>query len=1014
MKHWRVALVAVITLVSGCAEKPVEQPLRSLERSGKSSFICVGPDGQGRSIDACPDYDRGENRLLALVTQTLRGEVAVVDITNETVLDADPGVPGFSFLPVGANPIDIASTPGGSATFVASAEVGRSAIYALPTASVINGAASEPIRAAAAWPACTLPSAPSSLLVLTDPLRTEACAPSDVASAVPLAEEGSAGRRKLAVTLPETGELWILDAEAVLNQPPGELPPCVAEVTVPLQSAAPAAAPGQELPPDLEAPATCGGNSQNTTASVAGAARPVDLAYSEGRLFIADQGVPLIHVVDVSDPCAALERPPLRPVSFEAPERTVLTKRVAVSPRTGNGEQFVYAIDDADGSVMVFDVTSPTTNPTPLVRPRAPRLPFEPADRIRFDSPARDVEFVTHDVPEFDPATGIAVSGTRCDPDPLLSSADPRALHRPRSNRTLGAGPRRLRGTFAMVALANGQIVVVDVDDWDAACRRPAETNPAATEDFRGCSGDPGADYSETVSEEASCSVVEPHRTRSATFVVTSSEAGVRAPTLRGFPRLTSTQGLLATDRTEQGRRHPKLLGVPFGGPWPRVPNPDAPDQIVALCGELWIGTSRFRTYCDDSGNVVGGDLPVAPGLADNNSVLLSFVEPRAHLTEDVAATYEGALTEERHAGVFSFLSDPTIPKLVLKDSDAAFCARGVQDLALTAQMASEVPLAPLPLEEPPPLRAPNRPLPLNSPEDFARRHVDYVQITSDFLPSDDPYWAAAEVCGVAANDRREQCETWFGSVDTPSGSRDLLIEDARQNHLLLQPRSGAWAELRDQLQCCFPTAISYVVRGGHQWIVAGSVSGFQHDVSVDPAAPPPPAEESDPALRGFEVDNRCMRAPECTPRKRYLRGRVIEISNSESTDTCQRAAGAVDPAPCPVGSGTDALACKFNFPPGSSGLLAAARQCAFENATSRFAIFRGSEPSQRDYSFIWQTTGGFAPLFADLSTAQSSSVLPQSLVFVPQLNQVAVADGATQGLVMIDLGTVAVDALYF
>ena len=129
-----------------------------------------------------------------------------------------------------------------------------------------------------------------------------------------------------------------------------------------------------------------------------------------------------------------------------------------------------------------------------------------------------------------------------------------------------------------------------------------------------------------------------------------------------------------------------------------------------------------------------------------------------------------------------------------------------------------------------------------------------------------------------------------------------------------------------------------------------------------------------------------------------------------------------LDPSLCavgtPTGEGDDlGLICNFAFQPNAQWLNVndpEQSRCVFENITARFAVYRGAEPSQRDFAFVWQSVGGFTPLFTELATVNSSAVLPQSLEFVPQLNQVAVADGATQGLVLIDLDTVGLEALYF
>ncbi|MCA9639532.1 MAG: hypothetical protein KC492_02530, partial [Myxococcales bacterium] len=84
-----LGLLSAVWLI-GCQDAPISLPLRSLERSGEVAFVCSNQhnvDTPGRSIDDCPDYDDtddGEelNQLLALVTQTTRGEVAVVNLSR--------------------------------------------------------------------------------------------------------------------------------------------------------------------------------------------------------------------------------------------------------------------------------------------------------------------------------------------------------------------------------------------------------------------------------------------------------------------------------------------------------------------------------------------------------------------------------------------------------------------------------------------------------------------------------------------------------------------------------------------------------------------------------------------------------------------------------------------------------------------------------------------------------------------------------------------------------------------
>ena len=116
----------------------------------------------------------GRNELYALVTQTSTGEVAVINVPydmdnrddDEGVVDVDPSSPGYGFLRVGAQPIDIVSMPAGQASFVASAEPGRMGIYGLPTSCVDEPLPDEPPRDLTTWPACRLPVAPGGLALI--------------------------------------------------------------------------------------------------------------------------------------------------------------------------------------------------------------------------------------------------------------------------------------------------------------------------------------------------------------------------------------------------------------------------------------------------------------------------------------------------------------------------------------------------------------------------------------------------------------------------------------------------------------------------------------------------------------------------------------------------------------------------------------------------------------------------------------------------------------------------------
>ena len=101
---------------AGCQATPVTVPVRSLERSGKVAFVCLDPPGPAGTVeqplskctaqqfltineylfqDDAGDIDAGSGalpHLYALVTQTTRGEVAVIDTSSSSnsVLDENP------------------------------------------------------------------------------------------------------------------------------------------------------------------------------------------------------------------------------------------------------------------------------------------------------------------------------------------------------------------------------------------------------------------------------------------------------------------------------------------------------------------------------------------------------------------------------------------------------------------------------------------------------------------------------------------------------------------------------------------------------------------------------------------------------------------------------------------------------------------------------------------------------------------------------------------------------------
>jgi hypothetical protein len=62
----------------------------------------------------------------------------------------------------------------------------------------------------------------------------------------------------------------------------------------------------------------------------------------------------------------------------------------------------------------------------------------------------------------------------------------------------------------------------------------------------------------------------------------------------------------------------------------------------------------------------------------------------------------------------------------------------------------------------------------------------------------------------------------------------------------------------------------------------------------------------------------------------------------------------------------------------------------------------------EREMAYHFQTRGSFAPLAINLA-ATTAAVTPQSMRFIESLGQLAVVDGQSQGLVLIDLAGVGI-----
>ncbi len=982
---------------AGCSQNATPVTVRSLERSGKAAFLCIrfprvrepsaasGPlPKPGIQLDGCFDSDvapsqfnYGIPHVISLVTQTARGEVAVVDVTSRTVVDVDTAVPGFNFLPVGAMPTDVVATHGSNASFVGIGDPTRPAIFGLPSTKLPLWRDSTPVDFGS-WPACALPpgGVPSEMVIVSDTTAspsdpggkrafcdgTPGSIPAEEVDITPEVE--MFGRQKLAVLLPELGEVDIIDAQELLARPPGEFEPCKIEHRVFL-SGDPNALPQPPTPKDAgpesgssdasdDGPSDAsipdggvadsgdpgdaddagdgaddaGGGAdgmscmlrRTPSAPPSTTPHPYALALSDdGRLYISDDNASVIHVVDVRDPCAATEMAPLLPYSAADPSRAVVSGAITVSPLTSDGKRFVYASDlKSGGSLMVFDVSSTSTERRPIQRNDRLYNPLEPPDRLNFAAPIESMTFATHEVPlaPVNDTTGQIPRGVPCDP---ANGTDPNRP--PDDYAAAGAQPRRLRGTFAFLALANGDLAVLDLDDYDQACRRPRLTDEKAL----GCEGRPIASGDlPSASNEASCNVVERHRQRSTYYFINSDRAGRHAPAMQTYPVLFERDGTALTiDPSRPATLNlPKLLGP-------------------ALDAQSEEARPLLATVLS-SGATPNLGLSSNPRDALDNWVTFDLREPRAHPAQAWTVTYEGVLpwfsgrrgrlqcADPGKDAVSCELGDNP-SHLELYDSSVGFCDGGAQGEGMDPG-------------------------------------GDLLEIVDDMPDPADPYWTSEKIQGVC---NRQECEAMFGTLEAPrvieDGNpvgRDVVIAKSYQGKLSLKNTEAMYQRQRHiPMACCFPYPVTYTIRANGHWIVNGQATGFAHRLVPDPS-------ETDPTKQACVVS--------CDENLRLRNGRVV-------------ARPAPDPLPEPVPAYDDL-------------------DSIFHNAQLRFNIW-DKEPTcekkpcagrVRDRYFAFQETGGFVPMRFPLSSSQP--VMPSSVRFVRGLYMLAIPDPVQQGLLLFDL----------
>jgi hypothetical protein len=1047
------------SVLFACSETPASVAIRTFESAQKVDVICLRVYGdnapeplkQEDCAPVPPDVNGGnlQNQLFALVTQTRRGEVAVVDLSAGAIIDQSDAVPGLNFLPVGANPTDIAATPDGRMAFVASAEPNKFAIYGIPGHRILGDKASRrdpdgPI-ALTSWPACALPQRPGSLTVVPRKRFTvEADAGTDGGDADAGTPASLEVPYELVAVLPgdrtSPAKVITIDPRPFLRATPrrdaagnpidsfgegptlipGQAPACpiTAAIEIVGESAVPARVPagrpwedgvkwvdgGVDLSCEVpDKPSHCGarpckcvdpttGNPLGTrtvtlddggsTTVDAGACepdagtseegeralelgpldppQPVAIARDDQMLYVADDGIPLIHVIDLSVPGAPRELPPFVVSSIVDPSRVVSIRDIAISPPTREYKRYLYAVDRKEGSIAVFDVTDPVNaDRSPMRRPHPELNPLVPPDRISFGAPVFTVAFARNDFP-LTRINGVsepnARTGVLCNPSPNAAPANGLArdfgyyYREGSTDLDVDLGPARLRGIFAFATLSTGEIVAIDVDDWDAPCRRPlnlsgnppggpilaslAQPNPVNTDDldpYHAPQAPP-----DTVTQEVFFPVSAPHRPRSSFLLRDDPSSGKHVPYMQSTPTLSSINAVTPPLRGPGSEETPKL-------------RPTATRPGGSAAGTEEVG------------------------------VQFSLDTPDVHFDQDWTVTYEGKLLGLEGLPA-TIATNDNYSSLVLSQAQARFCAKGVEDWSVGGERANAITNA---------LAVAGR---SGYAERLDRRMMDYVQVVDELLPANDAFWRQADVpepnscwdeklspsnpndpaqVETAARLRYDACSNFFGPVSDQSPNRDFPILEAYDDRLVVgrfgkvvegasreaiysDPSNAPYLKL---MRCCFHHQVKFDIRTGSQWVTTGSSVGLMSHVE-----------------RG--EGGRCVLS--CEPRQALLESRAPSLPYDD---------GAFAP---------------FRDSP-----------LAMRNPAFSFFVQNGTKdgkeaPPSRDMAFHFQTRGQFTPLTINIA-ATTTAVNPKSMRFIESLGQIAVVDGSSQGLVLIDLAGVRI-----
>jgi hypothetical protein len=481
--------------------------------------------------------------------------------------------------------------------------------------------------------------------------------------------------------------------------------------------------------------------------------------------------------------------------------------------------------------------------------------------------------------------------------------------------------------------------------------------------------------------------------------------------------------------RSEFPLRNDPTLGLHYPNvvltPQLFAPGPDG-GIGAAITGSISSGNPALlptQTNLPDPSTADGGFAEGGAGIR------IAWEDPTAHVDQNWNVDYEGKLQSFAAAPIAFDIDlvgegiDQNRPhyqyqSLFLSSPGGSVCAKGVEDFTIGQQRAAQVNAEILakfcPGQDAGGCAA--------LPERLDQWLGDYVQVADDLLPQSDPYWSSdpganqTDDCwddftnattgdaGVTLTDptqRYNTCQNIFGYASDELVSRDFPILAAFDDGLVITrfnypsnakypvpattsnrqvtPPDPTNVQALKQLKCCFHGQMTFNVRTGGEWVTTGTQSGYLHHMTVDSAT------------------NRCVTS--CDPELALLSSRLVGIPPTRSPFSAE---GYVPDRDSPLAVRNPMFAFFMQHP-----------WVPDPNISSSQPIDAGGPPlvvqrPPRDSLWQFGLKGELAPLSLNLAST-NSNVSPQSMLFIPSLGQLAIVDGAQEGLILIDLNTVTI-----